>query len=74
LNLRTFYVLDLIWLNHNWHLNHHMAPTVPWVYLPFLPGSSAHRGNLLKAYVRMWRGPQPASERVQNRYAGRVIN
>jgi len=74
LNLKTFYPLDLIWLNHNWHLNHHMAPTVPWVYLPFLSGSSEPRGNLLKAYVRMWRGPQPASERVQNRYAGRVIN
>ena len=73
LNLKTFYPLDLIWLNHNWHLNHHMAPTVPWVYLPFLSGSSEPRGNLLKAYVRMWRGPQLASERVQNRYAGRVI-
>lgn len=74
LNLKTFYLLDLIWLNHNWHLNHHMAPTVPWVYLPFRSGGSEPRGSLLKAYVRMWRGPRPASERVENRYAGRVIN
>jgi fatty acid desaturase len=74
LNLKTFYLLDVIWLNHNWHLNHHMAPTVPWVYLPFLSDPSEPRGNLLRAYLRMWRGPQRATEHVQNRYAGRVIN
>ena len=74
LNLKTFYPLDLIWLNHNWHLNHHVAPTVPWIYLPFLSDPNEPRGSLLAAYVRMWRGPQLASERVQNRYAGKVIN
>jgi fatty acid desaturase len=74
LNLRTFYLLDLIWLNHNWHLNHHSAPTVPWVYLPFLSDPSEPRGSLLKAYLRMWSGPRLASEHVENRYAGRVIN
>ena len=73
LNLKTFYALDLVWLNHNWHLNHHMAPTVPWIYLPFLSDPSEPRGSLLAAYVRMWRGPRLATERVQNRYAGKVI-
>lgn len=73
MNLRTFYLLDVIWLNHNWHLNHHMAPTVPWVYLPFLSDPAEPRGSLLTAYARMWRGPRFSSERVQNRYAGRVI-
>ena len=74
LNLKTFYALDLVWLNHNWHLNHHMAPTVSWIYLPFLSDPSEPRGSLLAAYVRMWRGPRLATERVQNRYAGKVIN
>ena len=73
LNLRTFYLLDLVWLNHNWHLNHHMTPTVPWVYLPFMSDPDEARGSLLKAYARMWKGPQPSGDHVQNRYAGRVI-
>ena len=74
LNLRTFAPLDLLWLNHNWHLNHHLSPTVPWLYLPFLPpGSSALRGNLFLAYLRMWRGPRLTHVRVQNRHAGKII-
>jgi fatty acid desaturase len=73
LNLRTFFLLDLVWLNHNWHLNHHMAPTVSWIYLPFLSEPDAPRGSLLRAYARMWRGPQLSHEHVENRYAGRVI-
>lgn len=74
MNLRTFRLLDLIWLNHNWHLNHHMRPTVPWVYLPFLSDAQEARGSLFTAYLREWRGPKPSTERVENRYAGRVIN
>ena len=74
LNLRTFRWLDLIWLNHNWHLNHHMHPTVPWIHLPSLSADGATRGSLLRAYLREWRGPQPSNERVENRYAGKVIH
>jgi fatty acid desaturase len=72
-NLKTVHLLDLAWLNHNWHLNHHMAPTVPWIHLPFLSDGREPRGSLLKAYARMWRGPRPSHEHVENRYAGRVI-
>lgn len=74
LNLKTFYALDLVWLNHNWHLNHHVAPTVSWIYLPFLSNPDEPRGNLMAAYLRMWRGPRLTTEHVQNRYAGKVIN
>lgn len=74
MNLKTFRLLDLIWLNHNWHLNHHMRPTVPWLYLPRLSGAQEVRGSLLAAYLREWHGPQFSTERVENRYAGRVIN
>ncbi len=73
LNLRTFGLLDRVWLNHNWHLNHHMHPTVPWVYLPSLSKRAEARGGLLRAYLREWRGPQPSSEHVENRFAGKII-
>lgn len=74
-NLKTFGILDLIWLNHNWHLNHHMRPTAPWIYLPglFTGEEFERRGSLAAAYFRMWRGPRLTTERVQNRFAGRVI-
>jgi hypothetical protein len=46
---------------------------VPWVYLPSLSAGGEERGSLLAAYLREWRGPQFSTERVENRYAGRVI-
>ncbi|HEX7288550.1 MAG TPA: fatty acid desaturase [Candidatus Angelobacter sp.] len=73
MNLKTFALLDRLWLNHNWHLNHHMRPTVPWIYLPRLSPGEAQRGSLVQAYLREWRGPQYSTERVENRYAGKVI-
>ncbi|HVR76273.1 MAG TPA: fatty acid desaturase [Planctomycetota bacterium] len=73
-NLWIWAPLDLVWLNHNWHLTHHSNPTVPWNHLPRLgvetgPG----RGFLPWAYLRMWRGPRRSAEHVENRYAGQVI-
>jgi fatty acid desaturase len=73
-NLRTFPLLDALWLNHNWHLHHHLRPTVPWLYLPQVGGeANPSRGNLLSAYLRMWRGPRLTREHVENRYAGKLI-
>jgi fatty acid desaturase len=72
-NLRTFRLLDLIWMNHNWHRNHHGQPTIPWVYLPRLGAPDEARGSLAGAYFQMWHGPQKATEHVQNRFAGKVI-
>jgi fatty acid desaturase len=74
MNLRTTRLLDLVWLNHNWHLNHHMRPTVPWIYLPRLSDPRENRGHLVRAYVREWRGPQFSTTHVENRYAGKVIH
>ena len=74
MNLKTFRLLDLVWLNHNWHLNHHMHPTVPWIHLPRLSQANEVRGNLHTAVLREWRGPRFSNERVENRYAGRIIN
>jgi fatty acid desaturase len=74
LNLKTFPLLDLILLNHNWHLNHHLQPTVPWIHLPQLSPRGERRGDMFMAYFREWRGPRFSTERVENRYAGRVIH
>lgn len=66
--------IDALWLNHNWHLTHHRHPTVPWIHLPALGRrENPERGFLIWHYLRMWRGPRRATERVENRYAGRVI-
>jgi fatty acid desaturase len=73
-NLWIWAPLDLLWLNHNWHLTHHQHPSVPWIYLPRTEADGeTRRGFLLTAYLKMWRGPRLARERVQNRYAGKLI-
>jgi fatty acid desaturase len=74
-NLKTLGPIDLLWLNHNWHLNHHLHPTVPWIHLPRLGRGSAggKRSSLVWAYLRMWRGPRFNPERVENRFSGRII-
>jgi fatty acid desaturase len=73
-NLWIWKPLDLLWLNHNWHLTHHTHPSVPWIYLPGLQvEGGAKRGFLLTAYLRMWRGPKLAKASVKNPHAGKVI-
>ena len=74
-NLRTLWLLDRLWLNHNWHLNHHLRPTVPWIHLPRLFDGPEYRnrGSLAWAYLCMWRGPRFSARRVENRFAGRII-
>jgi fatty acid desaturase len=74
LNVRTWRVFDLIWLNHHWHLNHHLHPTVPWLYLPELePENAPAAVPFWRAYFRQWRGPRFTTEHVQNRHAGFLI-
>lgn len=73
-NLRTWKWLDALWLNHNWHRNHHARPTVPWTRLPSITSEGdGERGRLLAAYLAMWRGPRHTTERVQNHHAGKII-
>lgn len=73
-NLWIWGPLDLVWLNHNWHLTHHRHPTVPWRFLPALGRrETADRGFLLWSYLGMWKGPRRATDHVENKYAGRVI-
>lgn len=75
-NLFIWLPLDKIWMNHNWHQTHHEHPTVPWVYLPKLGKEEGreNRGFLVTAWLKMWRGPRLSRERVENKYAGKVIH
>jgi fatty acid desaturase len=73
-NVRTWRLFDWVWLNHHWHLNHHLHPTVSWIYLPGLQAEGASSPvPFWRAYFRQWRGPRFTSERVGNRHAGRII-
>jgi fatty acid desaturase len=64
-----------VWLNHNWHLTHHTHPSVPWLHLPRMGvEGNGKRGFLLTAYLKMWRGPKPAPDRVPNPHAGKLIS
>ena len=72
-NVHLWPVLDRLWLNHQWHLNHHLHPTVPWIYLPRLTPENGNPLPFWKAYLRMWRGPRLTTQRVPNRHAGRII-
>ncbi|HTL28970.1 MAG TPA: fatty acid desaturase [Tepidisphaeraceae bacterium] len=67
--------IDKLWLNHNWHRTHHEHPTVSWRYLERVAREvdAGERPFLPWVYVKMWRGPRRASERVENRFAGKVI-
>ncbi|MCA9407931.1 MAG: fatty acid desaturase [Candidatus Omnitrophica bacterium] len=74
LNLKTFALLDFIWLNHNWHLRHHLNPTISWIYLPKIyEGKKESRDNMFVTYFKMWKGAQKSDEHVMNQYSGRVI-
>jgi fatty acid desaturase len=74
LNLRTWRWLDALWLNHNWHQRHHAQPNIPWIHLPHLErGPAEPRVSMARAWLRQWRGPQPARDRIANPHAGRTI-
>lgn len=73
-NLRTFAWLDRLWLNHNWHQRHHEQPHVPWIHLPQLDaGPVVPREPMFRAWLRQWRGPRLAPNRVTNPHAGQPI-
>lgn len=76
-NLKTWRWLDWLWLNHNWHKNHHAEPTVSWIHLPEVDPEAKlneeNRERLLPAYLKMWRGPRHTKKRVENHYAGKII-
>jgi len=72
-NLRYGPILDRLWLNHGWHLTHHLHPTVPWLRLQQVAANNEPRAeSLASAYLKMWRGPILTTEHVKNQYDGIV--
>ncbi len=73
-NLWIWKPIDLLWLNHNWHLTHHTHPSIPWIHLPATAEEGdTKRGSLITAYLKMWRGPRKAPSNVPNAHSGKVI-
>jgi fatty acid desaturase len=57
-DLRLWRPLELLYLHFNYHLTHHVAAWVPWIYLPKVAAERPTR-NFLAAYFSQWRPPQP---------------
>lgn len=73
-NLWLWWPIDKLWLNHNWHRTHHEHPTISWRHLENLGRAGGGRREFLPwIYLTMWRGPRKATERVANRFAGRIV-
>jgi len=73
-NLKIWRPIDWLLFNHNWHQVHHRHPTVSWLFLEKVGQREApQQQSFFKAFVRMWRGPQPSQDHVENRHAGHLI-
>jgi fatty acid desaturase len=58
LDLRMARPLELFYLHFNYHLTHHLAVWVPWIYLPRIAPVKPSRGYVA-TYVRLWKPPEP---------------
>jgi fatty acid desaturase len=58
LDLHLWRPLELLYLHFNYHLTHHVAAWVPWIYLPKIAAQQPTR-TFLNAYLEQWRPPQP---------------
>jgi len=61
LDLRLWRPLELLYLQFNYHLTHHVAAWVPWIYLSEIAPEQPARG-FLTTYIEQWRPPQPVGE------------
>ena len=57
LDLHLWRPLELLYLHFNYHLTHHIAAWVPWIYLPKFAAERPTRG-FLTAYLEQWRPPE----------------
>jgi len=56
-DLHLWLPLELLYLHFNYHLTHHVAAWVPWIYLPKIAAEPPTRGYLA-TYLEQWRPPQ----------------
>ena len=56
-DLRLWRPLEMLYLHFNYHLTHHVAAWVPWIYLPRIAAERPTRG-FLATYIEQWRPPE----------------
>ena len=61
-NLKVNPLIEKIFLNYHWHLNHHRYPNVPWIHLPKLTKTDDPNPSFWSIYWKLWKGPTPITE------------
>ena len=62
LNLKHFPWMSKLLLHRELDLNHHRYPDVPWNFLPELVSPDEPQIHYIEQYLRLWKGPVPASQ------------
>jgi fatty acid desaturase len=57
LDLRLIRPMEMFYLHFNYHLTHHLAAWVPWIYLPRIAPQMPTLGYL-RTYLRLWLPPE----------------
>lgn len=61
LDLRLWRPLEILYLHFNYHLTHHFAVWVPWIYLPGVAAERPSQGYF-RTYLGLWRPPELVDE------------
>ncbi len=61
LDLRLVRPMEMFYLHFNYHLTHHVAVWVPWIYIPRIAPEKPSLGYL-RTYLRLWLPPQRIKE------------
>lgn len=67
LDLHLWRPFQWLYLNFNYHLTHHVAAWVPWIYLPKIAAEPPKR-SYLATYIEQWRPPVPLREAWPSRF------
>lgn len=60
-DLHLWRPFELLYVHFNYHLTHHVAAWVPWIYLPEVAAEQPARGYLT-TYLEQWRPPEPVEQ------------
>jgi fatty acid desaturase len=66
-DLHLWRPMEWLYLYFNYHLTHHLAVWVPWIYLPGIAARRPTRGYLT-TYFGLWRPPQPVEEAFPSQF------
>jgi fatty acid desaturase len=60
-DLKLWKPMEWLYLKFNYHLAHHQAVSVPWIYMDSVAKALPERGYW-DTYCQLWAPPQPVSE------------